>query len=345
MAQDPSPRPKSQRLVNRIKADQPSQYFLQFKKQARNISSVNELLPGLNDISDAFEAMPLDMVKYFTLMKEIDAKCIKAIPMINRNIGDYIEKLHSTEETFSRDDQMQRLQRLRKHIHEVIPCLEEKMHVSSVAVDIMEKHMYRINNDYKVIIGNNEVPESIRLGPLNHRAMVVDPLAPLDASKTAQSQRSESRREAIAAKRANKDGDDEDLLKKRRNKEVTPLETAASSSAVNSGTNGAGSATGGKRRRKETEKAAVAPPTDKKRAAVKPKKEKDDDQGSSNNNSGVEQTYCYCDQVSFGEMVGCDGETCTREWFHLPCIGFKNPPKGKWYCDDCLLKLKRAKKT
>ncbi|RKP32192.1 hypothetical protein METBISCDRAFT_12494 [Metschnikowia bicuspidata] len=320
MGHDLSPRPKSQRLVNRIKAEQPSQYFLQFKKQARNITSVNELLPGLNDISDAFEAMPLDMVKYFTLMKEIDAKCIKSVPVINRNIGDYISKLHSTTEKLSRGEHMARLQRLRKHIHDVIPCLEEKMHVSLVAVDVMEKHMYRINNDYKVIIGNNEMPESVRLGPLNHRAMVVDPLAPLDASKTAQSQRSESRREAIAAKRANKDTDDDDMGKKRRAKEPTPLE-------------GAGGA-----------KAAVAAPAEKKRANVKPKKDKDDESGSPNTNSGMEQTYCYCDQVSFGEMVGCDGETCLREWFHLPCIGFKNPPKGKWYCDECLFKMKKAKK-
>lgn len=346
MVQDPSPRPKSQRLVNRIKADQPSQYFLQFKKQARNITNVNELLPGLNDISDAFEAMPLDMVKYFTLMKEIDAKCIKAIPMINQNIGNYISKLHSKEEPISCDEELKLLQALRKRIHEVIPCLEEKMHVSAVAVDVMARHMYRIDNDYKVIIGNNEVPESVRLGPLNHRAMVVDPLAPLDASKTAQSQRSESRREAIAAKRANKDGDDDEVSKKRRNnKEATPLEMLAPGPGGSNGTaNGVNSATNGnKRRRKEAEKMAVAPPADKRRANGKPRKDKEEETGSPGN-SGFEQTYCYCDQVSFGEMVGCDGEQCQREWFHLPCIGFKNPPKGKWYCDECQAKMKKVKR-
>ena len=30
------------------------------------------------------------------------------------------------------------------------------------------------------------------------------------------------------------------------------------------------------------------------------------------------QTYCYCHRVSFGEMIGCDGNECDREWvrFH-----------------------------
>jgi hypothetical protein len=41
-----------------------------------------------------------------------------------------------------------------------------------------------------------------------------------------------------------------------------------------------------------------------------------------------EPRYCYCNQVSFGEMVGCDSDSCEREWFHLPCVGLKIAPKG-----------------
>ncbi|KAI5821396.1 hypothetical protein BZA77DRAFT_219705, partial [Pyronema omphalodes] len=50
-----------------------------------------------------------------------------------------------------------------------------------------------------------------------------------------------------------------------------------------------------------------------------------------------EETYCYCDQISYGEMVACDGEDCEREWFHLECAGLTMAPKGKvkWYCRDC----------
>lgn len=47
--------------------------------------------------------------------------------------------------------------------------------------------------------------------------------------------------------------------------------------------------------------------------------------------------YCYCqcpyDEVS--EMIACDGEDCTIEWFHFECVGIMVPPKGKWYCPDC----------
>ena len=49
--------------------------------------------------------------------------------------------------------------------------------------------------------------------------------------------------------------------------------------------------------------------------------------------------YCFCQQVSFGEMVACDNEACEREWFHLPCVGLTSPPQGTWYCEDCQVKL------
>lgn len=56
---------------------------------------------------------------------------------------------------------------------------------------------------------------------------------------------------------------------------------------------------------------------------------------SSRSGSNGEPVYCHCRQVSFGEMVGCDGSECRFEWFHLACVGLKKPPKGKWYCEDC----------
>lgn len=360
--QDLPSRQKSQRLLNRMRTDQ--QQFQQYKQKARNINNANELLPGLNDISDAFEALPLDLIKYFTLLKEIDAKYINTVPVINRNIKNYIERLHVNEnspkdlEEMNKDTKVNKLTVIRDKIHEIIPCLEEKMHVTSVAADLMHKHLYRINSDYKLILNNNEVPESIRIGPLTHPAMIIDSSGMVDANGnlSAQSQRSESRREALAAKKANKDHYDDDEPKKRKalaiNKELTPVSDVAVSTKP---TNNAK-----KRSRKEHEEMSSRSETpsmpnilngpNKKRNTSKPKKEERDGEHAnlgpthSTSNSN-EPTYCYCNQVSFGEMVGCDGDDCKREWFHLPCIGFKNPPKGKWYCDDCLAKTKKFKRV
>jgi len=54
-----------------------------------------------------------------------------------------------------------------------------------------------------------------------------------------------------------------------------------------------------------------------------------------------EPRYCLCNQVSYGDMVACDNETCPIEWFHYPCVGITATPKGKWYCPQCAQAMKR----
>jgi len=53
-----------------------------------------------------------------------------------------------------------------------------------------------------------------------------------------------------------------------------------------------------------------------------------------------EPRYCYCNQVSYGEMIGCDNDDCPLEWFHLSCAGLTSAPTGKWLCNVCKPKLK-----
>ena len=54
-------------------------------------------------------------------------------------------------------------------------------------------------------------------------------------------------------------------------------------------------------------------------------------QGDDEEEDGDEPRYCYCNGVSYGQMVGCDGKECQKEWFHLECVGLAEAPgkKGK----------------
>lgn len=49
-----------------------------------------------------------------------------------------------------------------------------------------------------------------------------------------------------------------------------------------------------------------------------------------------EPRYCYCNQVSYGNMIACDNDDCPREWFHLPCVKLDKAPVGrtKWFCSE-----------
>lgn len=74
----------------------------------------------------------------------------------------------------------------------------------------------------------------------------------------------------------------------------------------------------------------------------------------------MEPRYCYCNEVSFGEMVACDNDACPREWFHLSCVGLSKPPGKngkscpvfvealltcvvKWYCNECKENMRRSR--
>lgn len=56
-----------------------------------------------------------------------------------------------------------------------------------------------------------------------------------------------------------------------------------------------------------------------------------------------EPRYCLCNQVSYGEMVGCDNPECLIEWFHYGCVGLTEAPEGKWYCPTCSTKIKKKR--
>ncbi|GAA6090203.1 inhibitor of growth protein 2, partial [Tachysurus ichikawai] len=90
-----------------------------------------------------------------------------------------------------------------------------------------------------------------------------------------------------------------------------------------------------------SEEPAAQPPREKKSKSVKKKKrskakpERDVSPTMEFSIDPNEPTYCLCEQVSYGEMIGCDNEQCPIEWFHFSCVGLTYKPKGKWYCPKC----------
>ena len=51
-----------------------------------------------------------------------------------------------------------------------------------------------------------------------------------------------------------------------------------------------------------------------------------------------EPLYCFCKNVSYGDMIACDNKNCPYEWFHFACVGLAAKPEGmKWFCQKCTL--------
>ncbi|KAF8463161.1 inhibitor of growth proteins N-terminal histone-binding-domain-containing protein [Kalaharituber pfeilii] len=63
--------------------------------------------------------------------------------------------------------------------------------------------------------------------------------------------------------------------------------------------------------------------------------EEEEDDEDDEENGDDKRLYCYCQQVSWGNMVACDDSDCRYEWFHWGCVNLTKEPPGKWYCDTC----------
>lgn len=366
---------------------------------------VGAINPGLNDMADALEAMPMEIIRHFTLLREIDAKCIVTMPELTRLIKDLLE-----DEDIAEADKEKALAQIRQLIRELMPCLEEKMHVAGVAADAIARHVERLDMDFNdYIVGKDEIPHLVRFGPKEHIAYL--PIITPAEAKLQQSTRSESRREAIAAKKAAKEaaetgkkdntkpepsdkptqsktstnggrgsngnsklangksggsnGNTSSSSKRKKAVSSTPADipepnsTQESSSAALHQSTSAGSddvktefseesneivnsskrrnpnnqrATSSRSRKPASAKSTTAP------SRKKVAKSEDFEEEEEPEEHNEEQLYCYCQQVSFGEMVGCDGPDCKIEWFHLPCIGLTQSPVGQWFCEDCAKK-------
>lgn len=118
-----------------------------------------------------------------------------------------------------------------------------------------------------------------------------------------------------------------------------PKSTPISKGASNSGSSRGGATSGGGAGGKHMNTGSGSGGNTKNSKSGKPPRGRKQTQANGSGEAGGvdpnEKLYCYCQQVSFGEMIGCDGEGCSGEWFHLPCVDVDIVPKDKWYCRDC----------
>ena len=102
-----------------------------------------------------------------------------------------------------------------------------------------------------------------------------------------------------------------------------------------------------KNERKEKSSGKVTKKTNIKQVSTKVKKKKKKDKESTPEDVPVdpdEPTYCVCNSISYGDMIGCDNDDCLIEWFHFGCVNLSHKPKGKWYCPGCTVERKEKGK-
>lgn len=366
------------------------------------------LNPGLNEIMDVFEEIPLTYSKYLTLWKEIDCKCNQSSPKLKHHIESLLNKLNddssnkkivSLQEYYSKlenlkNEDTKALEEMKKIgdvaesdipntadkfgseylqnilqcnngltninyiLEELMPSIEENLHVSTIALDQISQSVQRLELAYEACLKNGEIPKALRLGKNNHPAMHLhyelmekapkdtmnallqtygNPIIPLsEATRTGETTTIEPSK---ASGSTDKNGNDLILdhgsgLNKTRaaaqreeqvriNALKKQLEAMGHVGAVDKKKTVTSEI---KKRQREPENEKVKTKKRVTELTTLPEKKK-------NSN---EETYCICEQIAYGEMIACDNKGCPYEWFHLQCVGLtKLPNNNKWYCPHC----------
>ena len=100
------------------------------------------------------------------------------------------------------------------------------------------------------------------------------------------------------------------------------------------------------RKDKNTSGKVIKKPTNKIQSKIKKQKKKKEKEVVTEDVpiDPDEPTYCICNRISFGDMIGCDNDSCVFEWFHFECVNLAQKPKGKWYCPQCTTERKEKNK-
>jgi inhibitor of growth protein 3 len=69
-----------------------------------------------------------------------------------------------------------------------------------------------------------------------------------------------------------------------------------------------------------------------------------DGAADADDDEGDDTKYCFCQSVSYGDMVACDNEDCKYQWFHWDCVGIKEEPVGDWLCPECSKPTSKVKR-
>lgn len=333
--------------------------------------------PGLNDFSDALEAIPDTAVGYLTNIKQVLARTEDTQSALGRQIKSYFVTRDSDE-----------LKKIDTMLDTLLPAMDEKMRTAVAAAEQVGRQIERLNSDFDMI-RQHEVPKLVQYD-------FSDPafyeIVPQDKMVNA---RTQARREAREARESRRVGTATPAAESRAESPVqevvpppsrrrgrTPQVSQESFSEVQlqlqqqreiqllqqqheqrmqeqqqqqqqrmppapHPTHRSEAAEDEKPRRNDVKRDAPPAATP---SAVRGSNDTDDGSGevlvSLKRKRGAapkssEPVYCYCQKGSFGEMVGCDGTECEREWFHLGCIGLSALPKGQWFCEECRAKLRR----
>ncbi|CAJ0758226.1 20293_t:CDS:2 [Entrophospora sp. SA101] len=277
-------------------------------------SRLENSLIYLDDYLDTLESLPSELQRNFTLMRQLDASSTESMDNVSKRAFHLLEHLND----LSKEERAEELKKLGKTLNDNNKHGAEKVSLANSTYNTVDRHIRRLDDD----LHKFEDEQMTGPGRINNN----------NSNTTTNNNihhhtREESSSPSTTRKHKEKGEKTEKAEKSHRNDKKSQ--------------NGSEQSTGKREKEREKPNKSSRKKDSSKSSKSKASEKTDDSQAAADMPIDPnEPIYCYCQQVSWGEMVACDNNECEIEWFHYPCVSLKAPPKGKWYCPDCTEKLK-----
>ncbi|CAI2161983.1 5056_t:CDS:2 [Funneliformis geosporum] len=272
---------------------------------AISTSRLENNLMYLDDYLDTLESLPAELQRNLTLMRQLDTNTQDAIDNVSKQATTLLDNLPD----LSREDRVEQLKKLGSLLTDSLKNGEERVSLATSTYDTVDRHIRRLDDDLQKF-EDEQMTGPGRVSPAANSNVVREP----DVTRKQNQKNDKEKKDGKPEKRAQQGGDSSNH-KKRKTNNAKDTATPPPTTSRNHGDKDLVSHNI-IIRNDDTSTAADMP--------IDPN----------------EPIYCYCQQVSWGDMVACDNSECEIEWFHYPCVGLKSQPKGKWYCQDCTDKPK-----
>ncbi|XP_026821114.1 inhibitor of growth protein 4-like [Rhopalosiphum maidis] len=268
---------------------------------------------------DSLENLPVELQRNFTLMRDLDSRAQELMRNIDKLADDYMSNVKG----YTADKKGETLTSIQRQFDKAKEYGDDKVQLAIQTYELVDKHIRKLDSDLarfeaeiqdKAISATRNIEENSQK---RGRKKIKDK----EIKK-----KSASSEEETAPNKTSK--------KKQLKKGVTKTTSAAPSktpliNVVANPTNPTNSVTSVTVETSSLTGALVG-------AGVTHSAEVLDMPVDPN-----EPTYCLCNQVSYGEMIGCDNPDCPIEWFHFACVKLTTKPKGKWFCPKCITDRKK----
>lgn len=268
---------------------------------------------------DSLENLPVELQRNFTLMRDLDSRAQELMRNIDKLADDYMSNVKG----YPTDKKNETMTSIQRQFDKAKEYGDDKVQLAIQTYELVDKHIRKLDSDLarfeaeiqdKAISATRNVEESSQK---RGRKKIKDK----EIKKKSASSEEETITKTSKKKQLKKGG--------AKTTSATPSSKTPSVNVVANPTNPTSSVVSAVVETGSLTGALVG-------AGVAHSAEVLDMPVDPN-----EPTYCLCNQVSYGEMIGCDNPDCPIEWFHFACVKLTTKPKGKWFCPKCITDRKK----